>query len=1205
MNRLRLIVLAVLTATIGLAFASKLHAQARSTTASLSGTVIDQTGGVVPQATVKLTNPENGISRQTTTGPVGEFSFALLPHGSYTLEVGAPGFMTTKQSGIVLTVGDTLNLEIKLTIGRVDEVTVHSTAPLLQTQDPNVSNNLSSKQVEEIPLNLRNVLSFVMLESSVNNQNMKQILAAGGSEDTADQDLTFLNFGGGYFGTNLFLLNGGYDTGQGWGPALFVPAVDTVAEMKVTSYTFSAQYGWSTGNAVTMVTKSGTSDFHVVLSEYMRNQKMDANLFFNNLRGIPKTPDHRNQFGVAGGGPLYIPGIYEQRNKTFFFANYEGLRLNNAGNLSVQTPTAAQEGGDFSASLTTTVLGVDCLGRNIYAGAIYNPYTARQPGGACGTQYVRDPYPGNIIPTTGVGAIDALANKLATGNYWPAPKNPGGGYNFNATASLGTSSNEWGVRVDHNFTDNTRIYGQFSNKHEGKAGTAPFYGDDIAGPGLYDPNPRMFAVLGGSHVFSPTFVLSGTLFFSRYVGGNDVQGYGFHPSTLGLPAILDSWTPQFPQIAVGGGTFGGTYYAPLGATQGAGQASYPSTNVSLSLDLNKTVKAHSLSFGYMGIQQQNNGGRIAPTTFTFSPTMTAGPDPLNPTSGTGDAFAALMAGAGAPGVGSAGSTGLNVFPAQTYYLDGGYIQDDWKVNKKLTLNLGLRYEVQPAPTARHNDQAYFDFQALNPISAAVGFPVYGQVVYNTPGNRGLWKTNWRNFGPRVGFAYAVMPKLIFRGGFGMYYARNYQNGQGPNPGYSTSTSWTSSADGITVTQPFAQVFSGGLNTVTGNALKGLTNVGQSAGAGGTPVNPYRPEPLTKRYTFGFQYALTPNDMLDVNYVGSRGKHIDISSMNYGQLDPKYLSMGSALSDSAGTNPFDSALSSLGLPAMNCPWTVAQSLMPYPEFCGTVSAVNEPVGFNTYNALQAKFTHRFRQGLIFTASYTFSKFLSDVGGAHEWGSINADTGGATIRNYYDLKADKSVDGDDIPHSVVLNYVYELPFGRGKKFGGGMNRGADVIAGGWQVSGITTVQSGFPMSIAPPGGSSATLYGGNQHVNLTGESFKSGTCGTGTPTNPYIPVGTAYCFFNPAAFAQAPAYTFGNGPRYYSNLRAPGYFNQDLAISKWFNLGERFRLQFSLQMFNAFNHPNFTIPNATVGDPTMGESSGTMGARQMQAALKLTY
>ena len=314
-------------------------------------------------------------------------------------------------------------------------------------------------------------------------------------------------------------------------------------------------------------------------------------------------------------------------------------------------------------------------------------------------------------------------------------------------------------------------------------------------------------------------------------------------------------------------------------------------------------------------------------------------------------------------------------------------------------------------------------------------------------------------------------------------------------------------------------------------------------------------------------------------------------------------MGSALRASAGTNPYADALSSLGLTPMACPWTVAQSLMPYPEFCGGVSATDEPVGINNYNALQANFKHRFGAGLIFTASYTFSKFLSDVAGPEEWGSVNGDTGGSGIRNYYDLKADWTVDGEDIPQSLVLNYVYELPFGRGKKFGGGMNRAEDAVVGGWQVNGITTVQSGFPMSIGPNGNSS-TVFGGSQHANLTGQPFRTGSCGNGTPGNPIIAVGTKYCFFNPAAFTPPPAYTFGTGPRYYSNLRAPGYVDEDLTLGKWFNLAEGFRLQFAVQMFNAFNHPNFGIPDSGVGDGTMGESSSTQGAREMQGVLKIT-
>ncbi len=1196
MNRLRLMCLAVLIVTIGLTFTSKLDAQSKSTTATLSGTVSDPSGARVPNATVKLTNPENGIARTGTTGSTGEFSFALLVQGTYTVAVSAPGFKTTRQDRIVLTAGDSVSESLILTIGSTEQVSVNANGPLLQTQDANISTELQSKQIEELPLNLRNVLSFVTLDSAVNTQGDRQLLGAGGSEDTADQDYSFMNFGGGYFGNNLYLLEGGYDVAQGWGGILYVPAPEDTDQVKVASYSFSAQYGWSTGNVVSLSTKAGTHDWHFVADEYIRNPKLDANLYFNNLNNTPKPNDHRNQFGFAGGGPLYIPGIYKQRDKTFFFAHYEGLRLNGSGSYSAQVPTTAQLGGDFSAQLTSTSLGADCLGRPIFSGAIYNPYSLSTcPDGSP----VRNPYPGNIIPTSGPGSIDPLANKFAAGNYWPAPKNAGSQFNFNTTASAATTSNEWGFRIDHNINANNRIYGQFSNKHEGKVQTPPFYGNDIAGPYVFDPNNRMFGVLGYSHVFSPTFVLSSTLFFIRNPGGNVVQGYPFKPSSLGLPAQLDSWTPQFPQVQFGN-TFGAnSFYAPLGATQNSGQASFPQNNGSLTIDINKTLKTQSLSVGYMGVWQTDDGGRLIPTVFNFSNSMTAGPNPSQLTSGTGDALASFMAGAGNSGVGSGGSTGFNAYPAPTYYMHGMYVQDDWRATHKLTLNLGFRYDIQMPVTARHNEQAYFDLHALNPISAATGIPVYGQIVYNTPGNRGLYNANLNDFAPRVGFAYAILPKLVMRGGYGVYYARNFYNGNGPDPGYSTSSAWTSSADGVHVLSPLSQAFQSGLVPVTGNSLAGLTQVGQSPSV----VNPHRPDPLTQQFSFGFQYAFSPNDVLDINYVGSRGRRITLGGMNYGQLDPKYLSMGSALGQTLPTNPYANALSSLGLTAPSCPYTTAQSLMPYPEFCGGVSAQDEPVGLNNYNALQANFKHRFGQGLIFTASYTYSKFLSDVGGPEEWGSINGDQGGSSIRNFYDLKADWSVDGGDIPHSLVLNYVYDLPIGRGKKFGSGMNAVEDAVAGGWQVTGITTAQSGFPMSIGPSG-NAASVYGGNQHADFTGASFKSGNCG-GSSGIPSIAVGSKYCFFNPAAFKAPADYTFGSAPRYFSNLRAPGYVDEDFAIQKWFTLKERLRLQIAVQMFNAFNHPNFGIPNATVGSPNMGLSSSTQGARQMQGALKITY
>ncbi len=713
MTKLRFTILAVLMMTIGLASPSRLPAQSRSTTASLSGTVTDPAGALIPSATVRIVSGDNGVTREFVTDAAGQYSFALLPPATYTLTISARGFNTVKQS-LTLATGDALADNIKLQVGSASEqVTVESVAPLLQTENANISTELASKQIEELPLNLRNVLSFATLDSAVNVQGDRQLLGAGGSEDTADQDYSFLNFGGGYFGTNLFLLNGGYDVAQGWGGILYVPAPEDTEEVKITSYSFSAEYGFSTGNVISLATKAGTHDWHLVADEYLRNDALDANLYFNNLAGTPKPRDHRNQFGIAGGGPLYIPGLYRQRDKTFFFANYEGLRLNGSLSYGAQVPTTAQLGGDFSSQLTTTSLGTDCLGRPIYQGQIYNPYSLSAcPSGAS----VRNPYPGNIIPTSGVGAIDALANKFATGHYWPAPQNPTNLFNFNTTATAPTTSNEWGIRIDHNFNTNNRIYGQFSNKHEGKVQTGAFYGDDVAGPYVFDPNNRMFGVLGYSHVFSPTMVLSSTLFFIRNPGGNVVQGYPFKPSSLGLPSVLDSWTPQFPQVAFGNTFSGAGFYAPLGATQGSGQASFPQNNGSLTVDVNKTLKTQSISVGYMGIWQTDDGGRLAPTTFNFSNAMTAGPDPSQLTNGTGDALASFMAGAGNSGVGSGGSTGVNAFPAPTYYMHGMYVQDDWKVKPRLTLNLGFRYELQMPPTARHNQQAYFDLHALNPIS---------------------------------------------------------------------------------------------------------------------------------------------------------------------------------------------------------------------------------------------------------------------------------------------------------------------------------------------------------------------------------------------------------------------------------------------------------------------------------------------------------
>src|SRR6266498_5623966 len=314
------------------------NSQTLASSASFSGSVSDSSGARIANANVTISNPEKGITRAFKTDAEGNFSFALLPAGTYSLTVSASGFKTSKQDEITLEVGQSASQVVTLTIGSTEQIEVSAVAPLLQADNANISAEVSSKQITELPINLRNVFNFIELNSSVNNLSQRQTISSGGQQGSADQDVSFLNFGGGYFGTNAFLLDGAWDASSGWGGVIYVPSPDNVQEFKVQQHSFTAQYGWSTGNVINVVTKSGTNKIHGDVYEYLRNGKLDANSYFNNLNNNPRPNSHRNQFGVAVGGPVYIPGIYKQRDKTFFFFNFEGHRDHNAGQYSGSVP---------------------------------------------------------------------------------------------------------------------------------------------------------------------------------------------------------------------------------------------------------------------------------------------------------------------------------------------------------------------------------------------------------------------------------------------------------------------------------------------------------------------------------------------------------------------------------------------------------------------------------------------------------------------------------------------------------------------------------------------------------------------------------------------------------------------------------------------------------------------------------------------------
>ena len=1181
------------------------YGQNQEVAATLNGTVVDSTGLPMNGAKVTLTSVQNGITRTYTTQDAGLFTFTLLPPAVYSLEVNVTGFKDYKQKGIMLGAGQNVQQNVRLTVGSTSEtIEVTAQSPLLNADNANISSDVSARQVVDLPLNLRNVISLAELNSSVSNTAEEQIVGAPGISGSADQDVSFLNFGGTFFGTAQYLLDGSWDTRVDWGGVLYVPSADDVQEFKIQTNAFTSQYGFSSGNVVNVVTKSGTNQLHGDAWMFYRNSAYDARYYFNN-RSQPAF--HRDQFGATIGGPII-------KNKLYFFGYYEGLRQATPATFVGTMPTAGFRTGDFSARLGAQV-GTDDLGRPIHAGEIYNPFSTRQV--TCGgtdsvtgnsvhctepnsptTEFVRDPISGNIVTGAGVtnvipsGLMDSIATSVAGANYWPSPTTSGLASNFTAASSAAAHSNEYSVRIDYNVSNNDRLWGRWSQKYEQKINSPTYYGaSDSGGPGVVAPNNRYSANIGYSHVFNPTFAVSANLGVNRHVEQSTTQSFGFKSSTLGLPSFIDAIAPSFPEFQPQG-------YSPLGAQAGLDNYIVPQTMWTSSVDFTKIHGKHQLGFGFMDIWARIDGGHYASTVMQFQTTSTAGPDPLFATGGTGDGFASFMLGVGSGN----DNTGFNKFPATDKHMLGWYLQDDWKVKPKLTLNLGLRYEIQTAPTERTNAQEYFDFTATNPISTAVGTTYPGELVFNSSSNRGLYDTSHSNFAPRIGAAYQLRDKLVLRGGYGIFFLPNYY-GNGPNTGFSQGTPWVTSLNSglnpfTTLSGKASLPCSNGATTVacqsafpngevlpTGNSLGGLTDVG----FGLNPViDPVRHSPYVEQWMGGVQYSLTNNDLIDISYVGNHGVHVLSQYLEWNEMPASALALGNALFNPV-PNPFFGHITSSGCGLDQPTVPQAQLLRRFPEYC-SVTEAPPAVGGSNYNALQATYTHRWHSGLDMNVSYTYSRFMDNVQGGAGWAFPGS---GSSVRNSYNLAAEHSVDVSDTPHSLVANYNYELPFGSKKMIGQGWNRAVNAVLGGWQLSGILTAKSGLPLSINPATNNTGG-FGFNQRPDLV------------QGVNPVPENQSITHWIDPAAFAQPAQFTFGDSPRFLSNLRAPKYFMWDMGLHKWWELGEARRLQFRFEMFNALNHPNFFEPDTNLGDgPNFGIISSAYPARSVQFGLKFYW
>ncbi|HEY3937504.1 MAG TPA: TonB-dependent receptor [Bryobacteraceae bacterium] len=1131
--------------------------QSEAVSANLTGTVQDPNGATVPGASVTLSNASVSFSRQVITGDNGLYTFSLIPPGTYQLKVEKVGFDSFLQSNIVLAVGQSSTLNARLQVGNVNQVVeVTAQAPVLNTGSADLGSEVSSKQAVELPLNIRNVYGLVELDSSVNNSQQFQALNPPGSQGNVDQDIAFFNFGGGRFGTTAFLLDGAWDGAGDWDGVIYVPSVDELQEFRIQTNTFSPQYGLSMGNVVNAVTKSGTRSLHGDAFEFLRNNNLDANNYFNNLNGLARPQFKRNQFGFTVGGPVYIPHFYKQRDKTFIFGAYEGLRQQTPTTLLTTVPTVLQRGGDFSQTFN----------QDGSLATIYDPFSTR----LVNRQYVRTPFTNNTIPTT---ELNPVAVKLM--NYYPLPNKPGaaltGANNFAGTAGLPTNSDQYTIKVDENISEKQNFYARWSQKRQFKQLEGEFFGaSDPGGNGTLAPDNRFEGGIGYTYVFSPAFVMSLNFGWGRWVEARKPQGVPFDVTTVGLPAAINSYLGPgaFPNISLSG-------YQNLGS--GSLNAT-PREARTYAADFTRNLGAHSLSMGFMGITFILNTFNSAQASFNFAPDFTQGPFPTAANADTGSSAASFLLGTADNSSAGISYTAEAAYSKANY---GWYFNDDWKATKSLTLNLGVRYDIQTAPRDRFNRLSYFTL-AANPISSQLpGLNLPGDLQYVNGNNRGVYDTNYKNFAPRVGLAYSAFKNFVFRAGYGIFYtpAMEFGDYQGLSlNGYSQTTPYVGTLDGVTPQNLLSNPFPTGLLAPVGQASGGATNVGQNINA----VLPNRASPYVQQWTANMQYQLG-GTVFQAAYIGNHGtKLLFGSTTELNQLPTADLALGNQLLQQV-PNPFYGVITS---GALSSP-TVAygQLLRPFPEYTG-VEDVQPPSASSTYNALAISANRRFSKGLQFLVSYTWSKYLTNSEGPEGWTNGQAQS----VRNWYNTSLEKSLMIDDIPRSLVVSYVYELPVGKGKPFAPS-NKVVDAAIGGWQVAGISNFKDGFPLSITDAT-NNTNSFGGNQRPNIVG--------------NPNLNGNSIYEFFNTAAFTQPLPFTFGNVPRTMGYLRSQGTNSTDLTLQKYWQLwNETSRLQLRAEFYNIFNRTQFFAPGTTYGTSTFGVIPGALAGRSIQFGMKLYW
>ncbi len=1178
---------------------------AQSSTATLKGLVTDASGSIVLGATVTLTRPDTTERKTVTTNDSGLYTFTFVEPSTYILEVQAEGFKTYKQTNLKLDVGQTADVPIALEVGLVSaEVTVESNSELrLETSSGALGGVIERERVESLPLNGRNLLQLASLEPGVTNT------AENRDDFPTGQQAGSFSISGGRGLTNEILFDGISAVNKADNVPAFRPSPDAIQEFRIQTNAYSAESGRSGGGAISFVTRSGTKKFRGSAYEYFRNEALDANNFFANRNGTGKERLRANQYGFTIGGPIYLPGFGEgtkplfKADKLFFFFNYEALRRNTTGFIGSVVPTERQRNGDFSEQLGPVISGVtvrDTNGNLIPAriGMVFVP-GATVPTGQPGAGS-RIAYAGNIIP---LAQQDPVGRALMA--FYPLPNSASifsptsaalsNNYFVNAPTNIDT--NQYVTRIDYKVSQSQQFYGRIILESNATVQTGPFPGliSSRSATGTRADKPGSVA-LDYVNTLSSKLVLRLNGGWTRFRTDNFTQSDGFDPATLGLPSYLANASPEarvFPTITL-------TSYENLGPPSQFGNSRNTQDTYTGNADLNIISGNHSIKtgFNYRRFTTITTRADDPAGNFTFVRSTTARTS--TDTTRTGDGLASLLLGQI-----STGRITISPTPEIVSKYIAGYVQDDWKVNRRLTLNLGLRWESDFPNTERNGgltnflpEQAFPVPGVTIPTTSSTGTPlpagVAGRVLSLTGRfaavddtvNGEQQKRDLNNFGPRAGFAYQLNNKTVLRGGGGIFYSSLTGGGV---------TLRTYAIGGLTATSFVA----GGVANLSNPFPNGINQPSSFTSLFGYGQNniPARlrttRQPQIAQWNLTVQRELPGKIFVDVSYVGSSGSGLLSTTTDINQLSPDALALGQTVLETRVANPFltlpvdqrPAANSILGTATL----TVSQLLRPYPQFGKIVSFFNNEA-HSTYHSGQLKIARRVSNGLTFQVAYTFSKLIDDIS------TITGGTGVAVTnyQDFYNRGADKSISTFDATHRFVTNVNYELPFGKGKTF---FRSGASSkIFGGFRLSAITQYQSGFPLAITASG---AAGQQGLSFIALRPDINGDPQLSGGT-TDERIAQ-----YFDTSVFSQPAIYTFGNTPRTLTNVRGPAFFSTNMNLMRNFQLAERLRLQFRTEAFNVFNQVNFRDPGTTLGSANFGRITSAEGPRRLQLALKLFF